>query len=62
MVVSSTSHNLFPLEFILYGIVNAPSLLGSFLGFRLRKATTKETEQSPQPLPRARAGHSESEG
>ena len=44
MIVSPTSHNLWPLEFIFYGVVNTPSLLGAFLGSRIRKVK-KITEQ-----------------
>jgi hypothetical protein len=45
MIVSPTSHNLWPLEFLLYGVVNSPSLLGAFLGSRLGKMKKKITEQ-----------------
>ncbi len=45
MNVFSTSHNLWPLEFLLYGVVNSPSLLGAFLGSRLGKMKKKITEQ-----------------
>ena len=36
MIVSPTSHNLWPLELLLYSIMGLPSFLGAFVGSRLR--------------------------
>jgi hypothetical protein len=36
MVVSSTSHNLWPIEFALYAFVGLSSFLGAFIGGRIR--------------------------
>ncbi len=33
----STSHNLFPLEFLFYGFICLPALLGAILGFSSRR-------------------------
>ena len=32
IMVSSTSHNLWPLEFAIYGFVSLNAILGAFLG------------------------------
>jgi hypothetical protein len=41
MVVSPTSHNLWPLEFALYGLISLCAVFGAFLGRFLQKRALK---------------------
>jgi hypothetical protein len=47
MFKDPTSHNLWPLEFILYGMVNTPSLLASFAGSQVRTRIERKNEGRP---------------
>lgn len=44
MALNSQSHNLWPIEFIFYGVFGFPGYLGATLGRRCRNARTKESE------------------
>lgn len=48
MFKDPTSHNLWPLEFILYGAVNTPSLLASFAGSQTRIRLARSAHQGKQ--------------
>lgn len=37
----ATSHNLFPFEFLIYGVISLPALVGALLGFLLRRASQR---------------------
>ncbi|MCX6858241.1 MAG: hypothetical protein NTV80_25445 [Verrucomicrobia bacterium] len=41
MVVSPTSHNLWPLEFAIYGLISLSAVLGAFIGRYLQKRVRK---------------------
>lgn len=41
MIVDPTSHNLFPIEFIYYGILSVPAITGAFISQRIFKKGEK---------------------
>jgi len=41
MSISPTSHNLWPFEFLLYGLFSIPAIVGSFIGSRISLRKTK---------------------
>jgi len=49
MIISPTSHNLWPFEFLLYGLFSIPAIIGSFVGSRISlrkiKPHRKRTEK-----------------
>jgi hypothetical protein len=36
------SHNLFPFEMMVYGMIDLPAFVGAFVGFLLKRLTTKK--------------------
>ena len=36
MIVDSSSHNIFPIEFILYGLYSIPVIIGAYLAQSIR--------------------------
>jgi len=41
MIADSRSHNLWPMEFLMYGILTIPGILGAFAGASIRKKLKK---------------------
>ena len=48
MNVSPTSHNLWPIEFIIYGALSIPAITGSFFGSRISSRKTKPQRKGIQ--------------
>ena len=40
MILYPTSHNLWPIEFLMYCVLSIPPVLGAFIGSRLKKIIT----------------------
>jgi integral membrane sensor domain MASE1 len=41
MVASPTSHNLWPLEFAIYGVISLSAVLGAYIGRNVQKKVKK---------------------
>ena len=42
MLVDSSSHNMFPIEFILYAVYSAPSITGAYVAEGIKRALAKK--------------------
>ena len=43
MLVDATSHNLWPMEFVIYALLSVVPISGSFVGSRIRPAASAQT-------------------
>lgn len=46
MEINPKSHNLFPLEFIIYGAETIPALAGGYVGLRMARRLNQQREQN----------------
>ena len=48
----ATSHNLFPFEFLIYGVISLPALAGALLGFLFRRVACPTDKPNADTTPR----------